>query len=441
MLKKNIKLCGYQRGGWSPGSKHEKHMTLNPTLFLYRFPGSHGPGPYTMKYWWTLGCFPTGLDAPFRLKEFLATYKQQHVPIEVEEWLDCFLNDPLQELTAAIEELLDLLENCTTAEQTKGYVAYEPSILHLSNALVKIKSQLGVRIPPIGIRAALAHKLSHSKLIDDLYDYKEAIMINGSTPHRRFARKSFEETDSMEHQILPDKVNTISNEVGSVVGNFVSIPEKTADDELKLIRLLTTFAEGCALRNEFDDSFLLLIDSLPFAHDDISRSVVHCNVSKAALLDGKFKEAEFHGREAALLLSNTKRTDSSAPNAYRLWATAVAYQDNFSHSLNIINDALTLHPDNHELESLRQQVIFLNESYGKMNPRLMGKRHHFKSQQDRALIEGSGRVFDNEFDLVKFGTKLYPAKMNPSTNEMGSVFRRVGDLGGFISTSRSTELL
>ncbi|CCW61990.1 unnamed protein product [Phytomonas sp. EM1] len=441
MLKKDIWLRNYQRGGWSPGSKHQKHMTLNPSLFLYRFPGPHGPGPYTMKYWWTLGCFPTGLDSPFRLKEFLATYKQQHVPIEVEEWLNCFLNDPLQELTAAVEELLDQLENCTVAERTKGYVAHEPSVVHLSNSLKKIERQLGVRIPPIGVRAALAGEKSYSKLMDDLYNYKEAIATNGSTPHRRFARISFEEMDSIEHRIAPSKVDTVSNDVGSAVGSFVSVPEKTADDELKLIRLLTTFAEGCASKRKFDDSFFLLSGSLAFAHDNACRSIVHSNISIAALLDGRFKEAEFHGREAALLSSNNKGAESSSGTAYRLWATAVAYQDDFNSSLSIIDDALSLHPNNQELESLRQKILSLKESSGRMSPLLRGKRCHLKSQQDRALIEGCGRAFDNEFDLIKFKNKLYPAKMDPSTNEMGSVFRRVGDLGGFISSSRSIEIL
>ncbi|EPY22997.1 hypothetical protein STCU_02565 [Strigomonas culicis] len=444
MFKRSCTWSSYQRGGWSPGSKHQKHMSMNPTLFLYRFPGPRGPGPYTMKYWWTLGCFPSGIQVPFRLHEFLATYQQEHVPIEVEEWLHCFVKDPVQSLEEAVDDLFLEMENMPALEEAKGYSMNEHSVKKLLKPLKKFEEQLGIHVPASGVRSALGSAKLREKVLDDLYDYKEAIKANGSTPHRRYAKENMELLDlqSSDKPLLEDNSNKgqISETLGKTVGAIMSPPLDTAKDERKLIQLLTSFAEGCVRKENHADAFSLLSSSLAFAHDDETRSIVHANVAASAILDGQFKEGEYHGRESALLATAAQKTTSGS-RGYALWATAVAYQDDFERAERIIDDALEIYTGDQQLLQAKEQIKTAMTANKHMSPSLRGSRMPLKSQQARGLYQGSGRLFDNEFDWAVFKNKLYPSKMDPRTNEMGSVFRRVGDLGGHISTSRSTEIL
>ncbi|AIN98432.1 hypothetical protein LPMP_221370 [Leishmania panamensis] len=171
----------------------EKHTSLNPTMYLYRFAGPHGPGPYVMKYWWTLGCLPTGLGRPFRLSEFLAEYQQQHVPIEVEEWLKCFVRNPYEELADATSELLKYLEEVPRRENTRGYRSIESGVSSFAAPLAKFERQLNVRVPSLALRAALGSASLRERLKDDLFEYRESLRLCGSTPHRRLARFAFDE--------------------------------------------------------------------------------------------------------------------------------------------------------------------------------------------------------------------------------------------------------
>lgn len=399
-----------------------------------------------MKYWWTLGSFPTGLDVPFRLNEFLTTYKQQHVPLEVEEWLTCFLHEPVEVLQDAASVLLSLLEECPVPESRRGYVVPELPITRLLEPLKKFEEQLGIKIPPVAIRAANGHKALRERLMDDFFDYRESIRTNGSTPHRRLARAALDEPQLEQPQSCAETVclpndAAISPELGDAVGVFSSVSQSTADDELKLIRLMTTLAEGCALKERYDDAYSILSSSLLFAHDESSQSAIHSNASVASLLDGHFDDAAYHGREAALLISAPKKAEKLAARGYQLWATAVAYQDDYDRAQSILNDALLLLPEAVELTTAREKLSSLHSLRAAKTHPSVRRSHLLKSQQTRGILNGSGTSFDNEFDWVVFKNKLYPAKMNPSSNEMGSVFRRVGDLGGAISTSRSTELL
>lgn len=422
---------------------------LNPTTYMYRFPGPHGPGPYTMKYWWTLGSFPTGLEVPFRLNEFLATYKEQHVPVEVEEWLSCFLHDPVEALQSATDTLCNLLLEFPTRETTRGYTAPEGTIKELLEPLKTFEEQLGIRVPPVAVRAAVGHKALREKLIDDLFDYRESIQERGSTPHRRLSRSALLDEPqlevsgecSSEANGGSDGSATVSPELGAMVGLFSSAPQHTADDEIKLIHLMTTLAEGCALKERYDDSYSLLSSSLFFAHDEKSQSAVHSNASIAALLDGHFDDAAYHGREAALLISEPRKSPRAAARGYRLWATAAAFQDDYARAESILDDAMSLLPDETELTTSRAKISELRARRVNQVQSPLRQTHLLKSHRMRALLNGSGKSFDNEFDWILFKNKLYPAKMNPATNEMGSVFRRVGDLGGPVSTSRATELL
>lgn len=444
MLRRQFVALSYQRGSWAPGSKHQKHMSMNPTTYLYRFPGPRGPGPYVMKYWWTLGCFPTGIERPFRLNEFLATYQQQHVPAEVEDWLDCFVKSPYEELKSATSELLSQLEEVPASERTRGYRSIEPSVAAFAAPLAKLEKQLNVRIPSLAVRAALGSPMLRERLKDDLYDYNESLNECGSTPHRRLAREVFEEPLAIEAAKEQNsgahyKTADVPAPLGQAVGSYVSPEAHTAPDEQKLLRLLTTLSESCVLKKDYESAFSILSTSLRFSHDDSTDSVVHANASAAALLNGQFNEAEFHGRQAALLEPQLETSTKIGGRGYALWATATAFQDDFERATRIADKGVALFPENSDLLALREKLAGMQTTGTPSS--LKGRVVHSRAQQSRGLLHGSGRSFDNEFDWIVFKNKLYPSKMDPSTNEMGSVFRRVGDLGGHISTSRSTELL
>ncbi|RNF00283.1 hypothetical protein TraAM80_07683 [Trypanosoma rangeli] len=426
-------------------------MTMNPTLYLYRFPGPRGPGPYTMKYWWTLGCFPTGREMPFRLQEFLLTYQQEHVPIEVEEWLRCFVKDPLQELQNASKALFDAAEASPEMESTRGYRAIQPSIIPLLAPMEKFGRQLGVKISPTGLRAVLSNTTLKERFLDDLFEYQEILEKEGSTPHRRLARRSLEkllpEGEAGESFVSTQQIVPVSKNLGNFVGAVISPPDTTAADERKLIHLLTTISEGCAGCGHYDDARSMLAGALMFCHDADAQAVTHANLAISSFLNGDFREAEYNGREAALLQPEAKYVSSAGARGYAVWAAAVAYQDDFDRAERIIHDALALYSGNEELKNMSAQlqkirVAQASLSYSGEVPELLrGSRCHLPSQQSKALAKGNGKGFDNEFDWVLFKNKLYPSKMNPSTNEMGSVFRRVGDMGMLISSSRSMERL
>ncbi|AYU78846.1 mitoribosomal protein mL71 [Leishmania donovani] len=445
MLRRQCVALSYQRGSWAPGSKHQKHMSLNPTMYLYRFAGPHGPGPYVMKYWWTLGCFPTGIERPFRLPEFLASYQQQHVPIEVEEWLQCFVKNPYEELKDATSSLLKCLEEVPIRENTRGYRSIESGVSSFAVPLAQFERQLNVRVPSLAVRAALGSPALRERLKDDLFEYNESLSACGSTPHRRLARLAFD-----ERLTLPGAINNsddsenlrgrISLPMSETIGSYASPNPNTSDDEKKLIRLLTTFSEGCALKEDYESAFSLLSSSLSFSHDDDIDAVVHSNASAAAILGGLYKDAEFHGRQAALLEPQAVPSRKSGGRGYVLWATATAYQEDFDRASRIVEKGLEVFPDNTDLKSIQEKLAGAVPAASSASP-LSTRMVRSKGQQARALLHGSGRSFDNEFDWVVFKNKLYPSKMNPSSNEMGSVFRRVGDFGGHISTSRSLEPL
>ncbi|KAK7198748.1 hypothetical protein NESM_000839500 [Novymonas esmeraldas] len=444
MLRRERVALSFQRGSWAPGSKHQKHMSMNPTMYLYRFAGPRGPGPYVMKYWWTLGCFPTGLERPFRLAEFLATYQRQHVPMEVEEWLQCFVKSPYEELRDATADLLARLEEIPTKEKTRGYESVEATAAAFAAPLARFERQLNVHVPPLAVRAALGSTALRERLKDDLFEYHESLVEGGSTPHRRLARSALEEPLALSDGVVDPDSQELSRErmpvpLGEAVGVYVSPDTRTCDDEKKLLRVLTTFSEGCALKQDYDGAFSLLSSCLGFSHDEDTDVVVHSNAAAAALLSGQFREAEFHGRQAALLEPQAAPGKRSGGGGYVLWATATAYQDDFERASRIVEKGLEVFPANANLTAMREKLTSLGSPAAPALPSSTVIRS--AAQQKRALLHGSGRSFDNEFDWAVFKNKLYPSKMNPTTNEMGSVFRRVGDLGGHISTSRSMERL
>jgi len=480
---------------------------MNPTLFLYRFAGPRGPGPFTMKYWWTLGCFPTGREVPFRLPEFLQTYCQMHVPAEVEEWLDYFVKNPAETLVPALEQLLQRMEAISDGrdhgetevdeDEERGYKLHAPSVAPLIEPLKAVEMSLSVRIPAPALRAVMSDRKLCKRAMDDLYEYTEAVRTVGSTPHRRagFAHLSVGTTSSptaesqrldepqdgssllssVRSKILLDtSPSTITEhvaaagaasidsptptnqpppvpEIRKLVSDVTSVPSSTAPDERRLIQFATTVATGSMKQKKYRDAADTLSSLLLFCHDDDTRGTVHSSLASALNCDGRFREAEFHGREAALL--------KACPRGYANWAVATAYMDDFERAERILDEGteaflelqlstmgderveVSRQRDHPVLEAARASIANARRAAGNSRTKaeMRGKRSHLPSQQQRGLEEGQGRMFDNPFDQVVFNKHLYAAKMDPSNFELGSVFRRVGDVAGFISSTKSME--
>lgn len=446
-MRRCFSLLNYQRGSWCPGSKHQKHMSVNPTYFLYRFPGPKGPGPYTMKYWWTLGCFPTGMSVPFRLQEFLSTYQQSHVPVEVEEWLQYVVVDPFFSLKKEIDSLCSCIESYPELSESTRLEISSTSAHQFAAPLRKIESILGVFITPSSIVKTLKCTDLREKLLDHLTDYNELLQRSGSTPHRRFARYFFD--SSAEHSVdassnsleLVSISPSISEKLSSAIGSLVDPPSESAPDEVKIIQLLSTVAEGSSRAGLFFDAHETLYSALPFSHDSQSRSHLYSNIASSALAIGEFKEAEHFAKESLLAVQPARKKDTK--KIYQLWCAAVAYQEDFAQCDTILDEALEIFADDSELHLWKEHVhTQLNKARGaSSNLSKLRHRSKFTSVRSRQLLMSTGRTFDNEFCWATFKNKLYPCKMNPSTNEMGSVFRRVGDLGLHTSTSRSAEFL
>ena len=452
LLRRTEVLRSYQRGSWAVGSKHQKHQMMNPVPFLYRIPGKRGPGPFTMKYWWTLGCFPSGREVPFRLHEFLASYQQEHVPLEVEDWIQYFIKDPVDDLLPALSKVQTMLAALPLPDETiVGYKAPEPSVARLAEPVAALERSLMVQIPMTAVRAVASNRKLKALLLDEMYDYAELVRESGSTPHRRAGRNELTSRQQPESfglvlpvedpvDLLPDgRPNALvtravpNPNLGRQVGHAFDISsEETAPDERRLIRMLTTFAQGSMLKGKPADAASLMSQALMFTHDDDVRGTVHANVASAYIGNGQYEDAAFHGQEAALMKKS---------KGFANWATAVAYMDDFERAEAILEDALTVHKDDPQLIATQSAVRDLASRSPAVPPQLRGKTMRSPVQQHQQLVQGKGRSFMNEFDFVEFNKKMYAPKLNPSTNDLGSDFRRVGDLGGHVSTSRSEEKL
>lgn len=421
-------------------------MSVNPTHFLYRFPGPKGPGPYTMKYWWTLGCFPTGLSVPFRLQEFLSTYQQQHVPAEVEEWLNFVIIDPVQSLRKEVNNLYCAIESYTEPDGSSQLDISAVSKHSFAPPLKKMESTLGVFISPVALTKTLKYSDLREKVLECLEEYQELLEVDGSTPHRRFARYYLDSPFDQTSIVSSDSSELVNfpqafPEVAFGIGSFVDPPADTAPDEKKIIQLLLNIAEGSSRAGLFFDARETLYSALPFSHDATSASLLYSNIASSALALGEFREAEHYAQESLLAvpLADKRRKKK----IYKVWCSAVASQGEFMRCETVIDEALQIFSDDNELELWKEQIHAQVNSKQTIFSGLAEARSRSKLApvQARQLPLSTGKTFDNEFAWTAFKNKLYPSKMNPSSNEMGSVFRRVGDLGLHTSTSRSTEFL
>jgi len=416
-------------------------MMMNPTMYLYRFPGPRGPGPYTMKYWWTLGCFPTGLTPPFRLSEFLATYQQAHVPLDVEEFIAYFAKDPVESLVPALEAFLAAVEALPEPEDAAmlGYVPHDPSLTHIVPTLKSLESSLFISVPAVAVRGAVRSAPLRKQLCESVYEYTESVKASGSTAHRRAAMMQLSPEPRPAHLELqaPDRGGSSASAsteglpspaLARQLGEFLSLPvNQTQPDEEQLIRTLTILAQGAADVGQPSAAVELLAQSLLHAHDANTEAHVHRNLAAAELRNCRFDRAAFHAEEASV----RKQT----PKAYASWTVALLEMGEYDRAQEVLSLALSTlegHTEAAEVAPmLAQAQASLDQARAAQNEtnavRLAMHQRPQRApvQQWHGLLHGKGRNFRHEFDTVEFQDKVYPWKMNPTSNELGSVFRRV----------------
>ncbi|KAK9496372.1 hypothetical protein O3M35_013323 [Rhynocoris fuscipes] len=139
----------------------------------------------------------------------------------------------------------------------------------------------------------------------------------------------------------------------SLVGSAISPLSSTADDERYLIRFCTTIAEECTRKNHYDDAYSLTASLLSFAHDSETKAIIQANAASAAITSGMFSDGAFHAKEAALFEPSIRCANDISLRGYCLWAASLAYQDDYTTALGIIDNALTMYVGNKELLRLR----------------------------------------------------------------------------------------
>jgi tetratricopeptide (TPR) repeat protein len=435
MLRKSCALLGFVRGGFAVGSRGGKHQGYAPTQFLYRFAGKQGPGPVLMKYWWTLGCFPTGLEVPFRLGEFHQTYVKQHVPQELEEWLMAIVKDPVEIIVNGTDEFVAAFDAIPEPEATRHRRAQTFAVHTVVKPLQVAFHELGVEVPAAAVRGCAAKPRLRRQLLNALHDYSAEVKAHASTPHRRWAAAELEASDAAAAppQLAADEqpaTHGITETGASSIGAVLSVDkDRTARDEHLLVEAVTTLAEASDTMHRHDHAASLLRSAFRFAHDDRTKSNVHANLATSLNKAGEFKQAEEHAKEAVLL--------SRSPRGFANWSVAVAYQDDYDTAGRILEDGLAEHPDNVVLQRVHKGLARAMCGKETVRPEARGARYHTTEQTRRGSLSQPGIMFDNQFDLVRFEGRLVPFKLDPTTNSLGSIMRRAGNMHntGITSTS------
>ena len=458
MLRRSDVSLSFLRGGTRPGAAKQKHMTMAGTPFLYRVPKHNNPGYSTMRYWWTTGCFPTGREAPMRVHEFEAEYLRAHVPEEVEEWLRFFVSDPIYDLAPAMDELRMALESTPDAVQIPEAVRalikpQPPSVTRLVPHMKRIEDILGIEVPPVCMRGVVANSSLRTNVLDDAFEYAEAVRSSGSTPHRRTMRLMLEEEegDSDGQLTLPQWGGAASasapqpTEIArSAIGSALNVPKETAADEMALVRMLTSFAEGGAQMGNYEAAEKPLQSALMFSNCRDSRSSIHSNLASSYNLQGRFEEAEENARESLMLKPSKK--------AFSNLTVALAYQERSDEAMAAVDDAMLLYPEDPSLSQLRGDVKahVVNKPARSVDPN-SSVFHNIKGRQQvpgqltRGLRDSTGVMFGHEFDSVKSTahkkgttTNVY-FKLDPTSRGLGSAVRRSGSQGApFVRNSTST---
>ena len=194
------------------GNRHgggARHMSLAPVVYEWRkphFPGK--PGYYTLKSFHTLGCFPSGLEAPYRLNDFHKYYLNAYLPEEMEDWLDEVRPLPIEQATASLKQLREELQSFTLVTPTRWQP--KPMLASLSRITEPMEDVLNVfmtenihrpeprmyefvakpqekhrriKIPNSITRHILNN--NYNELTDVVGLLDETWELIGSTPHRR----------------------------------------------------------------------------------------------------------------------------------------------------------------------------------------------------------------------------------------------------------------
>ena len=446
------------------GSAHQKHVTLLGTPFLYRIArDSNNPGYSVLKYWWTKGCFPTGQEVPVRVHEFEAEYLRAHVPEEVEEWLRYFIVDPLQELAPAMDSLRLALEAADSAGEVPLALQslLKPqggSVCRIMPHVKRLENSLGIEVPAICVRGVMQDPALRTQVLDDAFEYSEVVRASGSTPHRRTMRALLEEDyGSSSQQLLgtgrpslyqpgavPASLETPDEATGGLVSAALDVPKETAPDELALVRMLASFAEGGARSGNYEAAEKPLQSALMFSNCRGSRSALHSNLASAQNHQGRFLEAEENARESLMLKPSRK--------AYSNLTVALAYQERSDEAISSVDDALALFPEDAALSQLRASVV--SHVVGrptKSVSRDCSLYHTIKGRQQvpgqlsRGLLKGAGVLFGHEYDAVRSTAhnRSKPTtvhfQLNPTSRGLGSVMRRSGSQGApFVRNTSAT---
>lgn len=393
------------------GSKGQKHMYFAPVKFLYRYPGNYkNPGPVLMKYWWTLGMFPTGLTAPFRFQEFVDNYKALHMPDDVERWLESFLVQPATALAPNAREFAKRLEALPVATPTLHKRANVVGVPRAAEPLQLAMRELGLEVPTVAVRAVAERPALRRRLVTSVAEYGDTVAESGSTPHRRWAARELAEKEEgtqalldataeqptllSQHDAHPDSDTSpdkgITEAAASAVHAANELP--TQPDEALLVETLTTLAVGCDRMQRHAAAEALLQAALGFAHDDELAAEVHSNLASACNKNGHFGEAVAHGQAAALRARSAK--------GFANWAVATAYLDDVDGAAEICQRGLAEHPESAVLKSVETTLARHMTGRVATAPAARGKRYHAPAQTQRGLLEAQGEHFMNETDIV-----------------------------------------
>lgn len=481
------KLCfSYVRGGFSIYSAHQKHQAYAPVPYLYRFPGKRGPGPILMKYWHTLGTFPTGLEVPFRLDEFKNNYIRQHVPEELEDWLRCVVYDPVDTLSSNMEVFMSRLQNAPAPRRANSVLG-RAQLLDAKNIhapLQKAFDEFGIEIPVIAVRAVASTPRIKEDMLDVCFAYRETVAQIGSTPHRKWAAASVlpstttrsendvVEKDSRENllllddqqqqqqqcrldhqQLSPEQARAVAKTLSSVLSfpnNNALVAQATADqgdpdaasdstpsfeaapDEILITKMLTTLAEGChrgAQGKSAEAATRLLEAAMNFAQEDhrVAGST-HANLANAYAAQGSFEKAQLHAREAVL-------RDRSNPRAFAAWSVATALQDDLDTALQISADALQEYPTSDVLQQVYDEIARAATGRSATPEAARGKRYQLQSQCNLAMRLSGGKLFDNGMDWARdaHSRKRSALRLDPTYAGLGTDTKRSSEGSGPIS--------
>lgn len=450
-------------------NKGQKHQMLAPHVFMYRVADAKKPGPVLMKYWWTLGCFPTGLGHPFRLDEFIDNYIREHVPIEVEEWLNATLRAPVDSIATNATAAVRAIEAMPAAR--RSLLAQRPvlGVKAVHEPLQRAMLEFGVDVPPVAVRMTLERPVLRTRLANALHDLSTQVVEGGSTAHRRWTREllnadadasadvpskmrlpaadeaaalaqrsSAAPTASHDsaapedaeqggpthafvaHAVMPPGLSARS---AGAIGVAVSPDDITAEDERLAMETLTTLAAGAQRGRRSDVASKLLKGALRLAHDDETEAIGRTNYAAALIGEGRFTEAAAEAQEAVLLLRS--------PRAYATWATATAYADDYEKAGQIIDDALAVYPDDATLGCTADGIARV--MCGRVTAVEAGQNRRAKTplQFAAGTDKGVGVAFGHDFDPIRLDDKgnLTTRKLDARQGGLGSESRRVGALG------------